>query len=91
MLFLGLGAVGLILYLRQGGKVGLDTGIPGLSSIVDNPKVTEENFDRVKKEMSREQVEAILGPGKRIPRTEIYKILHKPTPKKVTDKTTVVK
>jgi hypothetical protein len=64
---------------------------PGLHSIADNSKVTEENFDRVKKEMSLEQVEAILGPGERIPRTEIYKILHQPTPKKVTDKTTVVK
>lgn len=57
----------------------------------DNPKVTEDNFDRVQKGMSREQVEEILGPGERIPRTEIYKILQQPTPAKVTTKTTVVK
>jgi hypothetical protein len=119
LLFLGVGLVGLVLYLRQSGKGGADAstrgpdttnrgvdttnrvsdagtripdaGIPALRGVADNPKVTEENFDRVKKEMSREQAEAILGPGEKIPRTEIYKILQQPTPARVTDKTTVVK
>jgi predicted Zn finger-like uncharacterized protein len=91
VLLLGVGVIVLILYFRQGGKMGSASGIPGLTGVVDNPKVTEENFDRVTREMSREQVEAFLGPGERIPRTEIYKILQQPTPAKVTDKTTVVK
>jgi predicted Zn finger-like uncharacterized protein len=72
-------------------QAGPNLVVPILGGVGDNPKVTEDNFDRVTKEMSREQVEAMLGPGERIPRTEIYKILHQPTPAKVTDKTTVVK
>jgi predicted Zn finger-like uncharacterized protein len=83
--------VGVIFFLRPSTNLGSDLRLPGLSAVLDNPRVTEDNFDRVKEDMTREQAEAILGPGEQIPRTEIYPILKKPTPAKVTTRSTVVK
>src|SRR4051794_1186824 len=36
-----------------------------------NPRVTAENYKKIKLDMTREQVEEILGPGKEVPQTDV--------------------
>jgi hypothetical protein len=47
----------------------------------DNPNVTEENFDKIKRDMPIDEVEKILGKGKKVSRAEVFKAMHNPVPK----------
>src|SRR5262245_20676057 len=48
VLLVGAGAVRVTLYLSQGEKAGSGVGLSGLGLVADNPRVTEDNFDRIK-------------------------------------------
>jgi hypothetical protein len=41
----------------------------------DSPTVSRENFARVKRGMTQEEVERVLGPGQRVPRSEIHRAI----------------
>jgi phage FluMu protein Com len=63
------GIVLLVLFLRGGG------------GIFDNPNATEDNFDKIKAGMTKEEVEKILDAGQKVSRAEVFKALHDPLPK----------
>jgi hypothetical protein len=53
----------------------------------DSPTVSLENFQRIRPDMTQAQVEQILGPGVRVPRTEILRALRSTGPPGRTDST----
>ncbi len=77
---------GLIIGLSVGGGalvVGLVVLLIFLLGGVgrDNPNATEDNFDKIKAGMTREEVEKFLGPGEKVSRAEVFTALHDPVPK----------
>jgi hypothetical protein len=58
---------------------GKGTGIAG-AVVEDNPNVTRENFKRIQRQMTPEQVEQILGKGRQVPRGEVSRAIHVPDP-----------
>ena len=75
---------GLIIGLSVGGGV-LAVGVGILLFVLlgshNNPNVTEENFDRIKKGMSQEEVEKILGKGEKSSHAALCKAMYEPPPK----------
>jgi hypothetical protein len=75
---------GLIIGLSIGGGV-LVVGVIVLLVFLlvsnNNPNVTEENFDRIKRGMSQEDVEKILGKGEKCSWSVVDKTLKVPPPK----------
>jgi hypothetical protein len=73
------GKKGLIIGLSVGGgvlAVGLVILLFVLLSSRDNPKATEENFDKIKPGMSQEEVEKLLGKGDKVSKGTLDKALH---------------
>jgi hypothetical protein len=81
--------VGGVWYLRRGAgapgpvpAVNPDTPTP-IPTGPDEPRTTPadsstvslENFKRIRSDMTRDEVEQILGPGVRVPRTEILRAI----------------
>ena len=52
----------------------------GPTPVPDNPRATEANFDRIVDNMTKEEVEQILGPGHKVSRAEVFYVLHEPLP-----------
>jgi predicted Zn finger-like uncharacterized protein len=68
------GVIVAIIFLRgDGGGSGGGFG--------DDPLATEDNFDKIKREMSRDEVEKILGKGQKVSYEEVFIALQKPLPK----------
>ena len=72
---------GLIIGLSVGGGV-LAVGLVILLFVLlgsrDNPNVTEENFDKIKRGTSQEEVEKLLGKGDKVSKGTLDKALHAP-------------
>jgi hypothetical protein len=71
---------GLIIGLSVGGGV-LAVGLVILLIVLlggsrDNPNVTEENFDKIKRGTSQEEVEKLLGKGDKVSKSTLDKALH---------------
>jgi predicted Zn finger-like uncharacterized protein len=74
------GRKGLFIGLLVGGGVVLAGGVVLLILLLggsrDNPNVTEENFDKIGRQMSIADVEKILGKGDKVSFSEVAKALH---------------
>jgi hypothetical protein len=75
---------GLIIGLSVGGGV-LTVGLVILFFVLlgsrDNPNATEENFDKIKRGTSQEEVEKLLGKGDKVSKDVLDKALHAPPSK----------
>jgi hypothetical protein len=72
---------------RPGENAAPSNGGGGAVPAADSPAVTRENFRRIQRGMTQAQVEQVLGPGVRVPRTDIHRAIRSTGPPGRTDST----